>query len=603
MNYTNPRKKQSKALLENGNALNNLKHHIEALASYKQAAALNPLLVDAWFNSGVTLVWLKRYVEALTNYDRALALNPDYVEAWNNRGTTLNTLKRYDEALASYESALKLKPDYMESWLNRGVTLHALGRHDEAIASYGKALKLNPNCAEAWYNCGTIFFDLKRYDDSLESIERALTIKPDYAEAWNNRGTTLNSLKRYGDSLASIEKALTLKPDYVEAWNNRGASLHEQKRYDEALASFEQGLKLIPNYIECLFNYGATLYDLKRYDEADACIERILALNTNQIEANYNKSLKLLRRERFKEGWELYHWRWKVKTFDSTHIQTNIPPWSENMEIKRLLVWSEQGLGDEIFYTSIVANYMSPEIKITLATEKRLHPLFTRSLPDIELLESKALKSFIDNNKFDAQISICDLGRILSIDKEKIQLKAKSYLKPNLKLQEEYDHFFSDLKPSVICGLSWRSKNEILGNDKSLSLLKLAPLFNLKNIKFVNLQYGDVSEEVQEVEAVLGTKIYINPNLDPTNDIDGLVAQIDMCDIIVTTSNVTSHLAGAIGKKGIILLPFSRGKIWYWHEGEGPSLWYPSLQLISQNKIDDWSECVDGATRWVKENM
>ena len=101
----------------------------------------------------------------------------------------------------------------------------------------------------------------------------------------------------------------------------------------------------------------------------------------------------------------------------------------------------------------------------------------------------------------------------------------------------------------------------------------------------------------------LGATIHINPNLDPTNDIDGLVSQINMCDMVVTTSNVTAHLAGAVGKKGIILLPYSRGKLWYWHDGQGQSLWYPSLNLISQNKIDDWSDSIDGATRWVKENM
>jgi ADP-heptose:LPS heptosyltransferase len=101
----------------------------------------------------------------------------------------------------------------------------------------------------------------------------------------------------------------------------------------------------------------------------------------------------------------------------------------------------------------------------------------------------------------------------------------------------------------------------------------------------------------------LGATIHINPNLDPTNDIDGLVSQINMCDMVLTTSNVTAHLAGAVGKKGVVLLPYSRGKLWYWHEGQGQSLWYPSLHLISQNKIDDWSDSVDGATRWVKENI
>jgi hypothetical protein len=266
-------------------------------------------------------------------------------------------------------------------------------------------------------------------------------------------------------------------------------------------------------------------------------------------------------------------------------------------------VWAEQGIGDEIIYTSILANFNPPEIEVTLISDERLHPLLARSLPHIKLLDRKVLKSFIEKNTFDAHIPIGDLGRLLSIDKNKLQLNAKPYLKPNLKLQEEYDHYFSDLKPSVICGIAWRSKNEVFGSDKSLSLLKLAPLFNLKNIKFVNLQYGDVSKEVEDVQMALGTTIHINPNLDATNDIDGLVSQINMCDMVVTTSNVTAHLAGAVGKKGVVLLPYSRGKLWYWHDGQGSSLWYPSLQLIAQNKIDDWSECVDGATRWVKENM
>ena len=101
----------------------------------------------------------------------------------------------------------------------------------------------------------------------------------------------------------------------------------------------------------------------------------------------------------------------------------------------------------------------------------------------------------------------------------------------------------------------------------------------------------------------LGATIHINPNLDATNDIDGLVSQINMCDMVVTTSNVTAHLVGAVGKKGVVLLPYSRGKLWYWHEGQGKSLWYPSLHLISQKKIDDWSESIDGATGWVKENI
>ena len=105
----------------------------------------------------------------------------------------------------------------------------------------------------------------------------------------------------------------------------------------------------------------------------------------------------------------------------------------------------------------------------------------------------------------------------------------------------------------------------------------MAPLLLIENLEFVSLQYGSTKDEIEFIEKSIGKKIHMVDGLDLYNDIDGLVALIDRCDFVVTTSNVTAHLTGSIGKKGIVLLPFSKGKIWYWHSGIGQSLWYPSL--------------------------
>jgi len=526
--------------------------------------------------------------------------NPDFLL---NYAILLIEKKRYRDAIGFFQKAIRQRPTDPISFAKLAFCYNEENQPDLGLRNADQSIQFNPDCVDAWFNRGNALNNLKRHDEALTSYERVLALNPDYVEAWFNYGITLDWANRHDEALASYERVLALNPDYVEAWSNRGTTLHTLKRYDDALASYERALALNPDYVEAWSNRGNTLNALKRYDDALASYERALALKPDHVDTSYNKALDLLFFERFRQGWDLYQWRWQQNTFNSSYIQTNIPPWSENMEVKKLLVWAEQGIGDEIIYTSILANFTSPEIEITLISDERLHPLLARSLPHIKLLDRKILKSFIEKNTFDAHIPIGDLGRLLSIDKNKLQLNARPYLKPNLERQEEYMRYFSDLKPLVICGIAWRSKNEAVGSDKSLSLLKLAPLFNLKNIKFVNLQYGDVGKEVEDVQMALGATIHINPNLDPTNDIDGLVSQINMCDMVVTTSNVTAHLAGAVGKKGVVLLPYSRGKLWYWHDGQGSSLWYPSLQLIAQNKIDDWSECVDGATRWVKENM
>jgi ADP-heptose:LPS heptosyltransferase len=70
-------------------------------------------------------------------------------------------------------------------------------------------------------------------------------------------------------------------------------------------------------------------------------------------------------------------------------------------------------------------------------------------------------------------------------------------------------------------------------------------------------------------------------------DIDGLLSIIKSCDVVVTVSNITAHLAGAIGKKTFLLLPFSRGRIWYWHD-EQKSLWYPEMHQYFQDSNMSW---------------
>jgi ADP-heptose:LPS heptosyltransferase len=155
----------------------------------------------------------------------------------------------------------------------------------------------------------------------------------------------------------------------------------------------------------------------------------------------------------------------------------------------------------------------------------------------------------------------------------------------------------------AICGISWKSANQTIGSSKSLDLVDLSPLLLIEGVEFVSLQYGSTKEEINFVEKKIGKKIHTVEELDIYNDIDGLVSLISDCDLIVTTSNITAHLTGSIGKKGIVLLPFSKGKIWYWHSGKGQSIWYPSLQITSQTEMNNWAEPITKSKEWIMEQL
>ena len=118
----------------------------------------------------------------------------------------------------------------------------------------------------------------------------------------------------------------------------------------------------------------------------------------------------------------------------------------------------------------------------------------------------------------------------------------------------------------------------------------------LPGITFVNLQYGDVAADVKAARAQSKADLRIIEDVDVFGDIDGVLALIDLCDVVVTIDNLTAHLAGAIGKHAAVLVPTGGGQHWYWG-GESRSLWYPSLQLLYQQAIGDWAHPIREASQ------
>ena len=98
-----------------------------------------------------------------------------------------------------------------------------------------------------------------------------------------------------------------------------------------------------------------------------------------------------------------------------------------------------------------------------------------------------------------------------------------------------------------VVGLSWRSVNAALGRNKSAQLADFNSLFRVPGIRFVDLQYGDTAAERDAAERELGVKVAHLDDVDNTNDIEGLAALLSACDAVVTVSNTTAHLAGALG--------------------------------------------------------
>jgi hypothetical protein len=240
---------------------------------------------------------------------------------------------------------------------------------------------------------------------------------------------------------------------------------------------------------------------------------------------------------------------------------------------------------------------MIPELaefapSLIVEIEPRLAPLFARSFPGVRVL---AMAPELYSGQIDAHEPIAGLGRYLRGSWEDFPTRPEGYLVADRALAAEIRQRLARDSDTVI-GLSWLSHNPQLGALKSAQLLDFESLLRRPGCRFVDLQYGDTRAERELVERALGIRVERLPDIDNTNDIDGLAALISACDFVVTVSNTTAHLAGALGKHSFIMVPYGYSRIWYWFMHRKDTPFYPRVHLKRQSAGQSWANLVASVT-------
>jgi hypothetical protein len=161
----------------------------------------------------------------------------------------------------------------------------------------------------------------------------------------------------------------------------------------------------------------------------------------------------------------------------------------------------------------------------------------------------------------------------------------KGYMKADLQRVESIRNELK-LENKMVVGISWRSFNSLDPLKKSIQLKDMERIFSGLDVVLVNLQYGDVEDEIREFKEATGVDVVQCASVDNREDLDGLAALIEVCDLVVSTSNVTVHIAGALAKETWVLLNYV--SLYYWLKERTNSIWYPSLTLYRQPTLNDW---------------
>ncbi len=559
----------------------------QALADLQQSLSVNPQQAFSQKMVGIVLGAMGRFDESMAAFAAALALDTKDPEVYFNRANFRFQAGLVQDALADLDAAIKLRGSYLEARSNRANLLIQLDDFARAEKDLDYLVAKVTNNPDLWVALGLARHKVGKHKESMLCNERALKLVPNHPDALLNSSSALYDQGDYPAALAWADKAISATPQRAEVHYAKAQALMAMHRFDEAIASYSRAIELNPNYAEAFMGRGLTRARLRQLDAAVVDYDHAVALKPDYDEAIFNKGHVYLEHHDFAQGWAAYEHRFGMPSLGIVNLPS-IPVWHGEPMSGKLLVRGEQGLGDQIIFASVLPELLKQVPNVCLQLEPRLVPLFQRSFPGVEVM-SKDKKPPVD---VAAQICVGSLPQYFRQDAASFAGATVPFLKADA---EKTAAFRKALAPNGerIIGLNWRSFRNKYANEKSLDLMDLAPFFRLPGCTVVNLQYGDVKDEVRSAEAA---GLYFNKavTIDLTKDIDGIASLVDACDVLVSASNTTVHIAGALNKPVMLMLPYRTGKLWYWSEARGEgSLWYPSIKTFHQSAQGDWAGTIE----------
>lgn len=561
--------------------------------AYRKALALKPDNAETHYNLALLLQGGGRLDEAVACYRKSLALRPAFAAAHNNLANVLKVQGRGEEALAHYGQAVRLDPQLADALSNLGTALREAGRAEEAIGLLERAAQLKPQSEAVHNNLGIAYFERSRFAEAEACYRKALALRPSFHEAKNNLGNALSALGSADAAIACYREVIAQAPDYPDAHSNLGLILQERGEVAAAIACYEKALALRPDHADAINNMGYLLQEQGRRRDAMALYARALAADPGSARAGYNLGLAHLCELEFEPGWKLHERRYHTKPPIAVPRAFSIPvftaaDWGAG---QRLAIWREQGVGDQLLYSTLVPELAARGQVFVLEADARLVAAFQRAHPEWNVVAPETSTAAFA--ACDRHIALASLPLLLRPSLASFEAQPRALLAADPARVAAFRERLA-APGARVAGISWRSfqpkTRGYLQAKKSASLDAFMALSQRTGLRLLDLQYGDTAAE-RAAFAARGGRLARLDDLDLFNDLDGVLAAIEACDLVITTSNVTAHLAAVLGKRTLLVYLAANPPFHYWvTDANGRCLWYPSMHIVTGRDLDTWDK-------------
>jgi tetratricopeptide (TPR) repeat protein len=498
--------------------------------------------------------------------------------------------------------ALELDERSGFGWYLLGIALERAGDFANSIRAYESALKLLPDHAEVANDLGRLAFRLGMIDQAEQLFRHFLARYPENPEAANNLACAIRDQGRHEEAVGLLRPAIVKSPEVPMLWNTMGTIVSDQGDFANAVIFFNEALRLDPEFPKARYNLGNAKLLLGdtagAFEDCEAALKAVLPEDDRQMML-LARSTILLCLGRLGEGWDEYEARLHPQFNGRTEFLIDRPRWEPGMDLagKRLLVVGEQGLGDEVLFGNLLADVaakLGPDGRLDLAVEKRLTPLFQRSLPAARVVghETFDLGGRFGRTAGPIDLSEVDvwtpMGSLLREFRRSVEAypARDAYLTPDPERVTYWKAVLGAAPAGAKVGLLWKSA---VGRDSRHRYFSpfaaWAPVLAQPGVTFVNLQYGDCADELAQARRDFGVEIWQPPGIDLRQDLDDVAALSCALDLVVGFSNATLNIAGACGAPTFLISTLGA-----WPRvGETERYpWYPQTRVFLPPEYGAW---------------
>ena len=387
------------------------------------------------------------------------------------------------------------------------------------------------------------------YGKALELSDEPLAENPNHVGWLCLAVFCLEKMEKLAVAYQLCKRLLEVAPKDPSVWLNMVNLESRLWMTTAAIKSAKRGLQIAKDDTDKLklyINMGCIYVDTGRFEEALKYLKLAAQIDPDADKVHSNLGFCELAMRHWEAGWK--HYRKAIGQGWRTRVSYKGEPEWDGTKGQKLVLYGEQGIGDQICFASVIPDVMK-DCEIILDTHPKLKNLFARSFPDITVYGTHMQREkpwAIEDREFDASFPMGQLG-------EYYRLTDQSFpCEPFLKADQERSLMWKALwktKKKPVIGIAWTGGIQRTGRRFRVSTLEdWMPLFKSIDAHWVSLEYKP-TKEIDEFKAEhpeIDIKEY--PHATLTDDYDDTASLVDSLDLVITVPTSIGHLAGALGK-------------------------------------------------------